>query len=91
MTFTDFKFLPLPFQAHLVCSRGVLLAERAEGDFHFSLYALDSFYVEVCFRTEDSEVIRLLSFYHTFFLEPYLETITLAELAGHAAVSAVRH
>jgi hypothetical protein len=91
MTFTDFKFLPVGFQAHLVCARGVLLAERQEDGLHFSLYSLDSFYVEVCYRISDSEVVRLLSFYHTFFLEPYLDTISLAELTARSAISAARH
>lgn len=80
MHFLDFKLLSLPLQAHLVCSQGVYLSDRAEGDFYVALYTLFDFYVEVHYRFADSEIIMLTSFYDTHLLSPYLSKINLGPL-----------
>lgn len=80
MRFSDFKMLPVPLQAHLICSRGVLISERSEADMIVALYAVDLFYVEVYYRAADSEVLKILSFHEPHFLEPYLGQIQLPEL-----------
>ena len=85
MRFVEFKFLPLPLQAHLLCRRGVHLSERTEGDFLVALYALDGFYAEVHYRFADSEIVFISSFYGTALLEPYLANVRIDGLL-HAAM-----
>lgn len=80
MHFLDFKLLPVPQQAGLLCKSGVYLAERTEGIFFIALYALHDYYVEVYYRLRDSEVVMLISFYDTALLGPYLKKIKLDSL-----------
>lgn len=85
MQFFDFKSLPVSAQAHHICQRGVLLAERQEDNCHISLYQLDAFYVEVYYRLHDNEIVKFISFHHTFFLEPYLKQVPLERLLPEAS------
>ncbi|MDB5196069.1 MAG: hypothetical protein JWP88_439 [Flaviaesturariibacter sp.] len=80
MKFSDFKLLCPPVQAWLLCKRGVLLGERSEPGYVIALYQIDSFYVEVYYRSDDNEIIKLLSFHNTSLLESFLSTIPLPEL-----------
>jgi hypothetical protein len=77
MHFPDFKTETLSRQAQIVCRDGVYLSERTAGDFFVVLYAVHSFYVEVMFRLETSEVVMITSFHNTLLLEPYLAKINL--------------
>lgn len=80
MQFWEFKLLPLPIQAQLICRLGVYLSERNEGDYFVALYALFDFYTEVHYRFQDSEVIMITSFYGINLLEPYLQKIQINQL-----------
>ena len=80
MYFLEFKLLPLPLQARLLCQHGVYLSERTEGDFFVALYALAGFYAEVHYRFADSEIVMISSFYGTALLEPYLAKVQISRL-----------
>lgn len=77
MRFVEFKLLPLPMKARLICESGSYLTERTEGDYVIVLYALTDFYAEVHHRADDSEVVMIGSFYNTALLEPYLAQMNL--------------
>ena len=79
MHFIDFKVLPLPEQAHLICQQGVYLSERSEGDYFVALYAVNDFYAEVHYRFADSEVVMITSFYNTNLLDPYLAKVSIQQ------------
>lgn len=80
MHFIEFKLLPLPIQAQLICQQGVYLSERTEGDYFVALYALFDYYAEVHYRFSDSEIIMISSFYNTNLLEPYLAKVQIHHL-----------
>jgi hypothetical protein len=82
MRFTDFKLLPLPVQAHIICEKGVLLCERREDEYLIALYAVDEFYVEIYYRGRNEEIEKFRSFHSTELLEPYLNTIRFVELVA---------
>jgi hypothetical protein len=82
MEFAYFKLLSVPVQAHILCERGVMLAEREEDGNTIVLYSVDGFYVEVYYRTLDSEIIKLRSFHSAELLEPYLGKISLDVLTS---------
>lgn len=80
MHFIEFKLLPLPAQAHLICQQGVYLSERSQGDYFVALYAVFDFYAEVHYRFADSEVMMITSFYNTNLLDPYLAKVNIQQL-----------
>lgn len=82
MRFTEFKLLPLPVQAHIICEEGVLLCERREDQYVIALYAVDSFYVEVYYRGPGEEIEKFRSFHSTELLQPYLNEIRFVELVA---------
>jgi hypothetical protein len=77
MRFADFKSLSIAEQAYLLCQQGVLLAEREADNYVIALYQLESFYVEVYYRSGDNEILKLLSFHSTLLLDPYLQRISI--------------
>ncbi len=80
MKFAEFKTMDLYEQAGIICEEGVLLAERNEDDSLIVLYSVGSFYVEVFYRTSDSEIVKFRSFQSIQFLDPYLQQIDLDAL-----------
>jgi len=81
MRFSYFKTLSLPWQARVICECGVRLGERKYKDVFVELYQVDGFYAEVHYRQSDSEVMKITSFEDICYLEPYFNTIPLAELS----------
>ncbi len=80
MKFAEFKTMDLYDQASVICDEGVLLSERTEGESLVVLYGVGSFYVEVFYRSADSEILKFRSFQSVQFLEPYLDQIDIDPL-----------
>ena len=82
MRFSYFKTLSLPWQARIICEYGVRLGEQKNERVFVELYQVGSFYVEVHYRQSNSEIIKITSFEDISYLEPYINTISLPELAS---------
>ena len=77
MTLTEYKSLPLKWQAIEILKKGVMLDSRIKGIKKYILFQLDSFYVEIEYSNLQQKIVNLFSFYSTDYLEPYLKKIKL--------------
>jgi hypothetical protein len=59
---------------------GVFLFQRFEGETGYSLYQINSFYVEVKYDQNQNKITRFTSFSTTTKLEPNLQNIDISEL-----------
>jgi hypothetical protein len=78
MTFHDFYFSSQPEQIEIVNRKGVLIADRLQGDKKFVLYRVDAFYVELIYKLADNMLTGLRSFLSK--LEPYLKQINISDI-----------
>jgi len=79
MTLYQFKLLDETEQIMTIYDKGVYLADRVEGDYIFTLYQIDSFYVEEHWTA--SNVRRaFISFISHEKLNPYLDNIDISSL-----------
>jgi hypothetical protein len=60
---------------------GTLLSDRLDGDTYILLYELGGFYVEVYYSMSLNRMVRLKPFKITSDLSPYLDQISIGELA----------
>lgn len=80
MTLKEYKALQLDEQASLLCKRGVSIAERKVGPYLIVLFQVEGFYVEVFYDKKTYQLVKLVSFYNTTLLEPYLADIDISDL-----------
>jgi len=80
MTFHDFYFSSETEQIEIVSKRGVLIADRKQGDKKFVLYRVDSFYVELIYKLADNMLTGLKSFLSMAKLDPYLKQINISDI-----------
>jgi hypothetical protein len=80
MTLQEYKVLHTEDQARYLRRKGVSIGERTVGPYLVILYAIESFYVETFYDKDSLEMVKLVSFYNTALLEPYLKTIDISVL-----------
>ena len=80
MTHKEYKALRHEEQTSLLCKTGVSIAERKVGPYLIVLFQVDGFYVEVFYDKHSYQMIKLMSFYNTTLLEPYLSDIDVSAL-----------
>ena len=80
MTLSEFKSLDASVQEYIIHDRAIALATRRGKDRQMALYYIDSFYVEVSYLPDTSEVTMIRSFKTDTLLQPYLEQIDITEL-----------
>jgi hypothetical protein len=80
MNFSDFKMMNISEQALLIWRNGIYLSERSEDDCLIALYGINDFYIEVYYRLQTAQVIKLISFHSLILLEPYLKKINIDSL-----------
>ena len=80
MTHQEYKSLRQEEQTSLLCKAGVSIAERKVGPYLIVLFQVDGFYVEVFYDKNSYQMIKLMSFYNTTLLEPYLAEMDLEPL-----------
>jgi hypothetical protein len=80
MTFNQFKYLSEDQQELLLWRRGVELARYDDPDFHYILFQVDGFYMEVKYVMPDRDIIDITCFEDIRMLEPYLDQIDIAPL-----------
>ena len=59
---------------------GVHVSERFDGEFGYSLYQLNDFYVEVKYNGGINAITKFTSFCTYTKLEPYLENVDLSKI-----------
>ena len=84
MTHKEYKALRHEEQTSLLCKTGVSIAERKVGPYLIVLFQVDGFYVEVFYDKSSYQMIKLMSFYNTTLLEPYLSDIDITGLFDNA-------
>ncbi len=85
MTLQQYKSLKLDEQTSFLCKAGVSIAERKVGPYLIVLFQIEGFYVEVFYNKENYQMIKLVSFYNTTLLEPYLADININSLVPPSA------
>ena len=78
MTLYDFYTLGAEEQRKTVQGKGVYLMNRVEEGVEILLFALDGFYIEVCYDAITKTVEPVRVFYTTELLDPYLKQINLS-------------
>ena len=84
MTHKEYKALRQDEQTSFLCKAGVSIAERKVGPYLIVLFQVDGFYVEVFYDKSSYQMIKLMSFYNTTLLEPYLSDIDITALFDNA-------
>lgn len=80
MTTQQFKTLSRRKQFRDLLTNGTCIAERIVEESPVLLFQLYSFYVEVFFNLEATEILQHRVFEDTEELEPYLKPINIADL-----------
>jgi hypothetical protein len=80
MKLYEFKLLDEAEQMTAMWERGVYLGERIDGEYTFKLYQIDEFYIEEQWHTKFNVRRAFISFIAQEKLEPYLDTIDVANL-----------
>ena len=80
MTYTEYKALDKYTQVDVALQEGTIIGKRIEDDDLLILYQLNTFYIELAYLEDLSEIYAI---YHTEsdrLLEPYLEAIDISGL-----------
>ena len=80
MTIQTFVKLSPETQQEYVFDFGIFIAERRTLAYIIFLYALDDFYVELCYHHKTTAIIQIVSFKSIERLEPYLVQIDIEGL-----------
>jgi len=62
MTLSEFNRMATKDQLEITWDKGVLEDNVAHGKYHYLLYKLDDFFVEITFNSETDNVVGLKSF-----------------------------
>jgi hypothetical protein len=82
MTIKQYARLDETEQMEAVWDHGVLLSDHYENPFRYTLYQIDSFYVELRYHQDHNVLTGMRAFDDTDELEPYLEQIKLFQESG---------
>ncbi len=77
MTFEQFRFLSEDDQEHILWQKGVELSRDKVGRYHYILYQVDGFYMEVKYIMPHRTIIEIACFEDVDLLEPYLKKIDI--------------
>ena len=80
MTLKEYKELEPDEQTSFLSRKGVSVAERQIGPYLIVLYQVEGFYVEAFYNKDNYQMVKLVSFYNTMLLEPYLAQIDIRRL-----------
>jgi hypothetical protein len=71
MTLYEFNFLDINNQMETVNQQGVYLDNHITKDEKFNLYAIDMFFVEVCYNSLENKISGIKSFKSGHLLDRY--------------------
>jgi len=77
MTLYEFQHLTRCEQIDVIWNISIMIAERKDDYYIYTLHSLESFYIELRFKGDF--LIGIKSFSNTDFLAPYLQAISIPE------------
>jgi hypothetical protein len=77
----DFRVMPFEKKCDVITFQGNYLIHRNLGECKVFLYHTNEFFVEVFFSTTHQKVLMINAFDNVMGLYPYLDKISLADLA----------
>ena len=77
MTFKEFKYLNETEQEELLWKQGVELGRRKGAIYHYILYQVDGFYMEVQYIMPGRILVQIACFEDPDLLDPYLDKILI--------------
>jgi hypothetical protein len=80
MTFNQFKYLSEDDQENLLWKKGVELARKKDANFHYILFQVDGFYMEVKYIMPERSIMEIACFEDVGILDPYLRRINIDSL-----------
>lgn len=80
MTFKQFRYLSEEDQEALLWRKGVELARYNNKVYHFILYQVDGFYMEVKYKMPQCMLLEIACFEDVNLLQPYLRKIDIDSL-----------
>ncbi len=81
MTLHEFKRLSEQDQLTAVWEQSNFVISRRDGRLYRNLYAIESFFVEVCYNPDLNQTVGCRAFSSSSQLEPYLHGINLVTLS----------
>lgn len=86
VSINDFRVMTFDRKCDLVTHYGQYLSHRMLGDCKVFLYHADNFFVEVFYSSKYQKVLMINAFDQTLGLEPYIESVSLADLMGRSII-----
>ena len=80
MTHKQFLKHDKPTRVDITLERGIIVGKRLQYEEFLKLFRVGSFYVELTFAEDQSEVFSIYSSDSDEILEPYLKAIDISEL-----------
>ena len=80
MTFNQFKYLSEDDQESLLWKRGVEIGRKTNAHYHYILYQVDGFYMEIQCAMLQGTIMQIACFEDVDLLEPYLRKINISWL-----------
>jgi len=71
MTLYDFNILELNYKMEVVNQQGIYLDNYVTKVEKFNLYAVDRFFVEVCYSSKQNKIVEIKSFISGHLLDRY--------------------
>lgn len=81
-TIANFRVMPFEQKCDLITFTCTYLMYRAVGECKVFLYRSEEFFIEVFYSSKNSKVLMINAFDKADGLEPYLENISLTDLAS---------
>ena len=80
ITLNDFQVLSFDKKCNFITVFGDYLLYRVEGDKKYYLYAMEGFYVEVCYLPKKGKVADINPFINSSKLDAYAESVDISDL-----------
>lgn len=81
-TVQDFRVMTFEKKCDIITFEGTYLAQRMLGDCKVFLYHTQQFFIEVYYSPRHQKVLMFNAFDKGIGLEPYLDAVSLEDLAG---------
>jgi hypothetical protein len=81
-TLQDFRIMPFEKKCDVITFNGSYLGQRTLGECKVFLYYASEFFIEVFYSPKHQKVLMINAFDKVIGLDPYLEKISLLDLAA---------
>ena len=81
LTLQDFRVMPFEKKCDVITFYGNYIAQRSLADCKVFLYFTEGFFIEVFYSPKYKKVLMINAFEKVIGLDPYLDKISLADLA----------